>query len=375
MGDKTGIEWTDATWNPIRGCSRVSEGCRNCYAERVAARFSGPGQPYEGLAVMKNGDPRWTGIVRLIEDRLPDPLKWKKSRRIFVNSMSDLFHENVQDSWIRLIVRIMQDASQHIFQILTKRPERMAKWSCFGHDSLKHVWLGVSVEDQATADERIPLLLETPAAVRWVSAEPLLGPVDFQRFQEHLPPAVHLGWLDDIDWLVCGGESGPGARPMHPDWARSARDQCVAAGVPFFFKQWGEFCPQSQSPPGMLRRSDDEFDRVGKKAAGRLLDGREWKEYPASGAFQATLETNAQNQKGEQTNMTTNQTSFTVIENGSYGVWRDRSSDTKLTLGPLNEFPGGGDAVLVCVSAGIEGAREYKRFRESLQTQAARGSG
>jgi protein gp37 len=243
------IEWTEKTWNPIRGCSRVSDGCVNCYAEEIAARFSGPGKPYEGLAKRINHDARWTGKVRFIEERLDAPLHWKKPSRIFVNSMSDLFHEKVKDEWIDSIFAVMATACQHTFQVLTKRPARMADYAqalADGRRSLPpvwdareqrerhwaglppNVWLGVSVEDQATADERIPLLLETPAAVRWVSYEPALGPVDFSS------------WLGGgLDWIVVGGESGPGARRFDLAWARQTIAQCRAAGVSVFVKQMG----------------------------------------------------------------------------------------------------------------------------------------
>ena len=300
MGDKSKIEWTDATWNPIRGCSRVSEGCRNCYAERQAARFGGKGQPYEGtinyrsqvsgLTYTNRGAAgsavgSWNGTIKVIEEHLTDPLRWKKPRRIFVNSMSDLFHENLADETIDRIFAVMALCPQHTFQVLTKRAERMVAWfarstthaevSAFCLTNfdrcmigtrwpLPNVWLGVSVENQAAADERIPHLLRTPAAVRWLSVEPMLGPV---KFWCPYPGPV-------IDWVVCGGESGAGARPMHPDWARSLRDQCVAAGVPFFFKQWGEFAP-SDMAVGVPEL------RVGKKRAGRTLDDMEWSEYPA----------------------------------------------------------------------------------------------
>lgn len=297
MSDKSKIEWTDATWNPIRGCSRVSEGCRNCYAERIAARFSRPGQPYEGLAkhvaVTKEwekrefplvvNEARWTGEVRFIREHLADPLRWKKPRRIFVNSMSDLFHEKVPDGWITDIFNVMAQCERHTFQILTKRPSRMQDWMAARCGRVPpHVWLGVSVEDQKTADERIPLLLQTPAAVRWVSYEPALGPVDFTNLN---PPNFinafdHSFGLPMLDWIVCGGESGPGARSMHPDWARSVRDQCQAAGVPFFFKQWGEFLPKWLT--GAIKGWQNEMQRIGKKKAGRLLDGREWNEFPSS---------------------------------------------------------------------------------------------
>lgn len=342
MSDRTGIEWTDATWNPLRGCRRVSEGCRNCYAERVAARFSGPGQPYEGLAKMTASGPRWTGAIRLLPELLDQPLRWKKPRMIFVNSMSDLFHEDVPFEFVARVFAVMAMAHWHTFQVLTKRPARMLEFMGTLREGgvldvprepdemlwgsyllpLPNVWLGVSVEDQATADERIPLLLRTPAAVRWLSCEPLLGPVDLDG--PGIDDLHALGCGNPgcscgdrgVDWVVVGGESGPGARPMHPDWARSLRDQCTASGVAYFFKQWGEYLPRSQmghldnvtflntvrgkawgclnvtgqySPettPWNGRQDDPDNERevtvyrVGKKAAGRNLDGREWNEYP-----------------------------------------------------------------------------------------------
>lgn len=321
MADKSPIEWTDATWNPIRGCTRVSPGCMNCYAERVAIRFSGKGQAYDGLAKITNGHPQWTGKVAFMEKHLADPLKWKEPRRIFVNSMSDLFHEGVSDETLQKIFKVMCEAKRHTFQILTKRPQRMleflSRWDSMTRDfgplypntwPQNHVWLGVSVENQKAADERIPLLLQTPAAVRWVSAEPLLGPVDLANFitcqcpgtGEHCQSCLSGG----LNWLVVGGESGPGARPMHPDWARSLRDQCKAAGVPFFFKQWGEWAPwDAKASNRAVIAFDDPYPgstclygphgpcdgvgnktlvaRVGKKAAGRKLDGVEHSEYPA----------------------------------------------------------------------------------------------
>lgn len=288
MSDDSKIEWTDATWNPIRGCSRVSEGCRHCYAERVAARFSGPGQPYEGLAVRKlrvvSDDEqttvgRWTGTVRVVPEHLADPLRWRRPRRVFVNSMSDLFHESLTNEQIAAVFGVMAAAAQHTFQVLTKRAARMRAWfewllagevspsgKCYAAASgavdfgtwwrtvpqkwpLPNVWIGVSVENQAAADERIPELLRTPAAVRWLSCEPLLGEVDFKRQCHaagcdgecgHASPFAMLG--DDstgalIDWLVMGAESGPGARAADPAWFRSLAEQCRAAGVPVFFKQ------------------------------------------------------------------------------------------------------------------------------------------
>jgi protein gp37 len=348
MSRNTGIEWTDATWNPIRGCSRVSEGCRNCYAETVANRFCGPGSPYEGVVQIGaggKGNGKWNGEIKFVEKHLLNPLRWKKPQRIFVNSMSDLFHEKVTDEMLCRIFAVMAVANHHTFQILTKRPERMCAFlnarsvqhgiqrasdeqlgpgnlskgfysltdgTVKPHTSwpLPNVWLGVSVEDQKAADARIPLLLQTPAAVRFISYEPALGPIDFgvllgtQRWI-HRGGEPFKSLPDDyekaVDWVICGGESGPGARPMHPDWARSVRDQCVAADVPFFFKQWGELAPGAQqadysragkmftridiagAPSNDATRwaaSDALFYRVGKKAAGNLLDGQVWQQFP-----------------------------------------------------------------------------------------------
>lgn len=352
MADNSAIEWTDATWNPITGCTRVSEGCRNCYAEVMAARFSGPGQWGEGLARIvrdPNGkaiDHRWTGKLRFNDRALDLPLRWSKPRRISVNSTSDLFHEDVPDEWIDRVFAVMALAPRHTFQVLTKRPERMREYIHPRHSArgpcvqdriqaiyyanhqypsawpLPNVWLGTSIEDQATADARIPHLLATPAAVRFVSAEPLLGPLDLFVPHHKIAPNIiiaqnaltGLNGVGEIgarlDWVIVGGESGPGARPMHPDWARSIRDQCQAAGVAFFFKQWGEWTPgenvlseitgwraNATYGPwvggdewvfGETDMGDPEEDwhdepdlyRVGKKAAGRLLDGREWSEMP-----------------------------------------------------------------------------------------------
>jgi protein gp37 len=360
MGDKTTIEWTDANWNPIRGCSRVSEGCRNCYAEGVARRFSGPGLPYEGLVNLTTG--AWNGKIRFVEDHLLDPLRWKKPRRIFVNSMSDLFHENVTDEMRDRIFAVMALCPQHTFQVLTKRPERMLKWftqhfnvkspgaremifeishkhpdfvegrewvakaaNAFDVWPLPNVWLGVSVENQKAADERIPLLLQTPAAVRFLSCEPLLGKLSLDRVgpgpwplfgplsgycSKHFPR--HHCHCDrqqaSIDWVIAGGESGPNARPMHPDWVRSLRDQCADAGVPFFFKQWGEYVTyidrEKDDPDWALdysKRYADEgrtqwlnlaggrgfhgerfhvMRRIGKSLAGNLLDGQKHHAFP-----------------------------------------------------------------------------------------------
>ena len=276
MGDKTGIEWTDATWNPIRGCSRVSEGCRNCYAEKVAARFSGEGQPYEGLVTIGEKGARWNGTTRVVTEHLTDPLRWKRDRRVFVNSMSDLFHESVAFETIALLFGVMAAASQHTFQVLTKRPQRARdffKWwarivhgreprrvaideamawlrpegsvrSAFVRATrealpwpLANVWLGVSVEDQRTADERIPVLLELPAALRFVSYQPALGPVDFCFSAFNGADSYQA--MAGLGWIIVGGESGPGARPFDVAWARSTVEQCRAARVACFVKQLG----------------------------------------------------------------------------------------------------------------------------------------
>jgi protein gp37 len=298
VGNSTSISWTDATWNPIRGCTRVSAGCVNCYAERVANRFSGPGKPYAGL-ISKLG--RWNGVVRMVTEHLADPLRWKAPRRIFVNSMSDLFHEGLSNEEIAAVFGVMAAAPQHTFQVLTKRATRMREWfewleaevrdqidpdetrtearawilaDCAAQElgggtdrerddwydrledlqrdgwardgadggtewsmpwPLPNVWLGVSVENQAAADERVPELLATPAAIRFLSCEPLIGPV--------VLPIVHVFGPDPkwtgprLDWVIAGCESGPGARECEVTWLRSLRDQCSSSSTAFFLKQ------------------------------------------------------------------------------------------------------------------------------------------
>lgn len=392
MGAVSKIEWTNKTWNPVRGCTRVSAGCGGpgnvggCYAEGIAARFSGPGQPYHGFAEMRDGKPRWTGKLALIDSALLLPLHWKKPARIFVNSMSDLFHESLPDEAIDKVFAVMALCPEHTFQCLTKRPARMREYLGQGTDEwdagssacwrvgnlaekmrkdglgapwngigplghlqpgarwwpLANVWLGTSCEDQATANARIPDLLATPSAIRFISAEPLLGPIDLTQIVVEGPSEAGVyrtrnaltgksghsgpcGWTEAIDpprssldWVIVGGESGPHARPMHPQWARSLRDQCGAAGVPFFFKQWGEFLPIGQHLPGCGKihgataitpgrmklhyfgspRQQPEYAfakrgvqaastpdnrltfRVGKARAGRLLDGIEHNAFP-----------------------------------------------------------------------------------------------
>lgn len=368
MSDKTGIEWTDATWNPVTGCSKVSQGCKYCYAERDWARLSAnPGTKYFGRDFTE---------VATHAEVLPLPCRWTKPRRIFVNSMSDLFHEAVSFEFIAAVFGVMAAASWHTFQVLTKRPERTleffawldahperaefdsarlqekypgADWRPFlcadlasrvlpdGGDGLRvaidgqwplpNVWLGVSVEDQAAADERVPLLLRVPAAVRFLSIEPLLGPISLTSCG-HIAPDEdgpdRIGYMvgpDDgksglwptraealaksgLHWVIVGGESGPKARPMHLDWARDLRDQCTATGVPFLFKQWGEYVPaelalvegrpepwriaqngsRAWSPTESLQPRDTWVPvalwKPGKRVAGRLLDGVEHNGYP-----------------------------------------------------------------------------------------------
>jgi protein gp37 len=348
MADHSKIEWTDASDNIVTGCTRVSEGCDNCYIERTPP-FRMEGRRFDQVGV--------GGMipVRLHPDRLLQPLRWRRPRRIFMPSLGDLFHDDVPDEFIAKSFAVASLARRHTYQITTKRPARMRSllngtswrrlcedtqdqlnaeayeagvlpryeferkrdqwWSDFT-EPLPNVWLGVSVENQKWADIRVPALLDTPAAVRWLSCEPLLGPVN-------LDPWRNPGDLPDprtpadsrLNWVVVGGESGPRARPMHPDWARSLRDQCTSAGVPFFFKQHGEYCPadvQRYSEAltftgrgrgcvvepcgrvsvawsmggGDLRDDGPTPDaavmlRVGKRAAGRALDGRTWDEYPA----------------------------------------------------------------------------------------------
>lgn len=287
MSGKTKIEWATDQWNPVTGCTKVSQGCKQCYAERMWPRLASPRyQPniYTGRAFTD---------VKCHPEKLDIPLRWTKPRRVFVNSMSDLFHESVPDSFIIDVFNIMYEAKQHTFQVLTKRPERMRDFligtsGCgMGGELMPNVWFGVSVEDQATADERIPILLQIPAAVRWISAEPLLGQIDLIEAMGMCEPgARYNGWVD-LHWVVAGGESGPKARPMHPDWARSLRDQCEAAGVAYFFKQWGEWVPMMGHVQGapvrgakFVHADGIIMGRARKKAAGRMLDGRTWDEYP-----------------------------------------------------------------------------------------------
>jgi protein gp37 len=272
MSQSSNIEWTDTTWNPVRGCSRVSEGCRNCYAERIAARFSGttehPDRPFGGFAVLTDNGPRWTGKVELIESKLFEPLHWKKPRRCFAASSGDLFHENLPDEAIDRVFAVMEVTRHITYQVLTKRAGRMREYMANhwrrcgsllkeqGRRPLDNVWLGVSVENQPTADERIPELLRTPAALRFVSYEPALAEVDFTRFLDPLGELdgfyrsqISKGMFNEdqlgslrrpiLNWGIIGGESGPGARPFNLEWVRNTIRQFEAAGTPLFVKQLG----------------------------------------------------------------------------------------------------------------------------------------
>ncbi len=244
MGTKTGISWTDATWNPVTGCTRISEGCRHCYAERLAATRLKDTLRYKGLAVIDGGQPHWTSKIKLHPELLDWPQRKKKPLRIFVNSMSDLFHPGVPADFIAEVFRAMAACPQHTFQILTKRHDRMRKLlSIIQPEPLPNVWLGVSVEDQKNAEIRIPSLLETPAAVRFISAEPLLEPLDLTNLCVYGGQRLHalskIYTSPSLDWIIVGGESGPHARPFKLEWARNLRDQCRGSGVPFFAKQLG----------------------------------------------------------------------------------------------------------------------------------------
>lgn len=377
----TKIEWASEVWNPLAGCSLASPGCTNCYAMKMAGRLEAMGpkpdgggninlSQYQGTTQKTKAGFVWTGQVNAApESILTAPLRQKKQTDYFVNSMSDLFHPAAPDALIDRVFAVMALCPQHVFKILTKRPDRMREYmisrrglngniggeavaialedgkSEYGgvsttfprkaadvreivigrvYDGLPNVWLGTSVEDQTRADERIPHLLATPAAVRFLSMEPLLGPVSLHPEADHIYQRLSRWYgpdgFDDtgsqpvitrrkdlfplIDWVIVGGESGPGARPMHPDWARSLRDQCAAAGVPFFFKQWGDWAKHPTGQPVTIRQhhasigyidadtgerkrhpsrcTDETMRRIGKKAAGRLLDGREHSDFPAT---------------------------------------------------------------------------------------------
>ena len=341
MADNSHIEWTDATWNPVTGCSIVSPGCTNCYAMKLAGTRLRNHPSRKGLTTASKSGPVWNGTVRFNEEWLLQPLSWKKPRMIFVCAHGDLFHEDVPDEWIDQVFAVMALTTQHTFQVLTKRSKRMRDYVNSLHNSralasivaellreselgpramtlartIPNVWLGVSVERQKEADERIPDLLATPAAVRFISAEPLLGPLDLNNVPSFADLHQGLDYRIDalsgmyksgivrlcatapkLDWVIVGGESGDGARAMHPDWARALRNECEAAGVAFFFKQWGNWAPstpeQATGNPrsgwkalsgNVLPKAAELYPNAGaafvehmlKATAGRLLDGVE----------------------------------------------------------------------------------------------------
>jgi len=311
MGDSS-IEWTNKTWNPTRGCRRISPGCEHCYAETMAARFCGAGRPFEGLIQLGKQGPRWNGEGRFVPDKLDEPLHWRKPARVFVNSMSDLFFEEFSDEEIAAVFGVMAACPQHTFQVLTKRPERALEWFRWAASHQNSAWeicafeasdqippnppkrfseeliappdvpeawplpnvhIGVSVENQHYADERIPLLLQLPAAVRFVSYEPALGPVDFGAWaslggddhgRDSRAGDVWRSVRRGIDWVIVGGESGPGARPFELAWARGVVQQCKAAGVPVFVKQLGACAsdPVNGIAGAALRVPDDAKDLI-----------------------------------------------------------------------------------------------------------------
>ena len=297
----TTIEWTNEVWNPTTGCNKVSRGCKNCYAEIMHRRIQGMKMPGYERNFLEGAYPNPAALNR--------PLKWKKPKKVFLDSMSDLFHHNIPFEYVDKVFAVMALTPQHTYQILTKRPERMAEY--FKHEChffdyptaetscrvwntaldlggkyettwpLPNVWLGTSVEDQKSADERIPHLLNCPAAVRFLSMEPLVGRVQ-----------VDVSHMRGLDWIIVGGESGRKATPMHPDWVRSLRDQCANEGVAFFFKQWGQWCPPEEysfatgspdlsSCKRFVFPDGQEMYKVGKHHSGNTLDGRTHLEFPA----------------------------------------------------------------------------------------------
>jgi len=309
------IEWTERTWNPIVGCTKVSPGCENCYALRMAWRLShNPNTTNKYAGTVKKtagGKVNWTGVINF-NDALHAPLDTKKPTTWFVNSMSDLFHPTIGFDMVDAIFNVMDACPQHTFQVLTKRPSRMLEYYHWKHDGnglkfgrwpLANVWIGTSIEDQQRGTERLKALLNTPAVVRFVSCEPLLGPLNLGLCLATEVTDLIKGVLGaQLHWVIVGGESGPNARPMHPEWARALRDECNEIGIPFFFKQWGEWKPITYMAANgayinlipnakneILLRPNGEsgvdfgsinMKRVGKKKAGRLLDGREWNEMP-----------------------------------------------------------------------------------------------
>jgi len=332
------IEWTQETWNPIVGCSKISPGCENCYAEKMAYRLahalasndtSDTWSAYVdviGIGQKKNGviqlAPKWSGQTSMVKSAFEKPCHWKKPRMIFVCSMGDLFHESVPFEWIDTVFGVIGMHDHHTYQILTKRPERMVEYfesRGFNEkfaEGYPHVWIGVTAENQEQANKRIPILLDIPAAKRFVSIEPMLSKIelsdiiesDGSHYVNYLTgeqsgvdgEGTYCDWHPNkIDWVILGGETGHKARPMHLDWVRSVRDQCKEAGVPFFFKQWGEYKEVSLTPEQRIKEkyivlgndgkeyiiagehlSPVYMQKVGKKKAGNELDGKAYQEFP-----------------------------------------------------------------------------------------------
>lgn len=283
----TKIQWATKVWNPVTGCTKISEGCKNCYAEKFANRMKSHPNPKIAYKY------RYGFEVIHHFDSLKEPYQWKKPQRIFVCSMGDLFHEHVLFSHIMEIMTVIRENSHHTFMILTKRPEIMVKFFTVyaGWLNLKHhlpnLWLGVTAENQQIADERIPVLLTIPAAIRFVSIEPMLGPIDFSlvSFKKFQKWVNSNQTLYSLDWVICGGETGNNARAMNYQWVIDLRKECRDAQIPFFFKQWGEYIPWKPVHgenkrvwfPGV---QNNPFTKVGKKKAGCLIDGEEVKQFP-----------------------------------------------------------------------------------------------
>lgn len=317
----TKIEWASESWNPVVGCTKISAGCQHCYALRFAVRLAhnpklsvDARERYMSTVHKANGHWEWTGRMALFPERLEQPLHWRKLRRVFTVSMGDFFHCLVPFSFQCEILQVIGKCPQHTFLILTKRTDQLEMWEhAAGWHPYPNLWLGVTAENQEQADKRIPVLLQTPAAKRWVSLEPMLEEIDLHWISSSGYRMLSRWYGPDgfdetgsqpernplwPNWVVLGGESGPGAHPLHPDSVRSVRDQCVEAGVPFLFKQWGAWFPRDQwehSPELMLPDDDEAYQpgprthifpdgtvahRIGKKRAGRLLDGQLWDQYP-----------------------------------------------------------------------------------------------
>lgn len=302
------------TWNPIIGCNKISPGCDNCWAEKMAIRQAHMSGAREYSNVVRSNPSKWNGKTQFVESALHKPLYWKNPRMIFVCDMGDLFHETVKYEWFKKVMNIIEMSPEHIFIILTKRPERAAEFLATYRDRslilisvngkkitwpFSNLWVGASTENQEQFNKRVPLLLKVPAAKRFVSIEPMLGPIDFYDpiiNGEHYHTLKGFGDISGsrgygggpaLDWIIVGGESGPKARPIHPDWVRSVRDQCAGAGTPFFFKQWGEWLPLRYGGQGSTEFNWCEkklpyqwMCKVGCKAAGDLLDGKQHHEWP-----------------------------------------------------------------------------------------------